>query len=160
MLPPHIQQTLDDLAAMRSRLDATEEALRTLYGLGPVAETGLPLAETKPPRRNAKVSPRETKAAAHESKSPSRKAPKADPRIGSKYDDGILRALKTEAAAHGLTCGDITRTFTGPGKPAEVEKLNPLVWAALKSLIKRGQVRKDGRHYYIVRAHEREAGVQ
>lgn len=78
----------------------------------------------------------------------------------SNHTEGILSALKSEQAAYGLTLADVCRALVGPGKPSKAAAINGAVHQVLGTLIRQGQVRKDGRHYYIVRAHDREAGVQ
>lgn len=162
MIPDFVQALLDDLAARRQQLEALEAGLRATYG---AAESeALPVQEARPRRARAVVPPAtpEPVPAARPRRLTSAAivVPSAGKRRGtegSKYDEGMLRALKGEQAQHGLTASDLCRVFTGPGKPAEVQRISGGISIALQQLQKRGLVRKDGRHWYIVR--DGEAGA-
>lgn len=148
--PAHVLQTLQDLDAMRAQIDATERTLRLLYALPETTASATPAVLARPDDdAPAPEDDDEDEAPAPAPSVLTRSTPPGT--VGSKYDDGILRALKSEQAQHGLTCSDIARTFTGPGKPQEVAKIVPSIHDALKSLMKRGQVRRDGRYYHLVR---------
>lgn len=158
MIPAHAQQTLDDIQAIRRRLDEAEAAIRAVYG-GQL-ETPPEAIETTELREPRAVKPRRPKPTpAAEPPAPAplakiqgvRSAEVKQSQMGGKYDEGILRALRTEAAAYGLSLSDVTRTFTGPGKPAEVTRLVGTIHSAMQSLQRRGLVRKDGRMWHVVR---------
>lgn len=146
-LPVHVQQTLGDIAAMRLRLDEAEAALRAIYAVSVVVTPAIAAPAPKGPV----AVPRAPRAKAEKPSADA--APSAS---GRKYDDGIVRALRSETAQLGMTSSDVCRVFTGPGKPEEVSRISGAITLALQSLQKRGIVRKDGRHWYIVRANDQE----
>lgn len=158
MIPAHAQQTLDDIAVIRQRLDDAEAAIRAVYVGQPDAV--LPHVATgpvsTPPPNVVLPQPRaERPVLAVVDERPVKAAPpapaKAPTDAGSKYDEPILRALKSETGAYGMPLSDVTRAIVGPGKPADVKRLIGTIYSALQSLLKRGQVRKDGRMWHVVR---------
>lgn len=153
LAPPHVVQTLADIDALRARLNDTERTLRTIYALPEASEDPSPA----PPVDTLPVSPARVARTERSRKGATPAAvetPDVRQTAGGKYDEGILRYLRSEAAQYGASLMDVARSFTGPGKPAEAQKLTSAMFSALASLVKRGLVRKDGRHYIIVRAHE------
>lgn len=159
MIPDFVQALLDDLAARRQQLEALEAGLRATYG---AAESeALPVQEARPRRARTVVPPatpepvpaarprRVTPAAAS-----TREAPVED--AGGKYDAGILTARRSEPAQFGLATSDVTRLVVPRISSEKFGSINSSVDYALKRLQQRGQVRRDGRHWYIVRDHERE----
>lgn len=161
MIPAHAQRTLDDIRCIRQRLDDAEAAILAVYDHRAPADPPVdppvddeqepeidppPLVEPPPSVRRARL---EAPRPAPVSKSPAT--------ARGKYDTGILRALHSEQAQFGMSGSDVCRTFTGPGKPDEVARISGPVTMALQSLQRRGQVRKDGRMWHVVRQHEREA---
>lgn len=173
-VPLHIQQTLADLSAVIDQLQAAKRTIVTLY---PEADQPAPasVARTVPcvvdvpevartltrghRRRQVRRGPRLEPMATVEPPPPDETA-EEEPALrtrrgpalgGGKYDERLLSALKQEQAQFGMTSSDLCRVFTGPGKPKEVQRISGGVSIALQSLQRRGLVRKDGRHWHIVR---------
>jgi hypothetical protein len=156
MIPAHAQRTLDDIRGIRQRLDDAEAAILAVYQAGPPAD------ETPAERDPDADQPADADAP---DEGPMEAPPPAPPAIrrvgvppaGGKYDAEILRALRSEHGQFGLPLSDVTRAIVGPGKPAEVKRLVGTIHGAMQSLQKRGEVRKDGRMWHVVRRHQREA---
>ncbi len=151
-LPPHIEQTLTDIAAQRARLDEAERALRLLYApAGHVAP-----ASVRPSGRRS----------APEVPTPSRVAtPVAAPRPRAKVTaaapsasrtgqwDGEVRDALALAPATGVTVTEIARRLVSPNAPkADLEQMVQRVWGALQRFCAAGEAVKDGRHYRRVEA--------
>ena len=145
MIPAAIQQTLDTLQGEIDARLAAQAALLALYTPGTVTVPAVaaPVPTPRPPKAPKAQKARTTTAWVH-------------PNTGSQYDDVILRALRQESAAHGVTLTDVIRAHVGPGKPDAVKKFTGAFYGALCSLVKRGAVRKDGRHYYAIPTRDQE----
>jgi hypothetical protein len=147
-LPPHIEQTLTDIADQRARLDEAERVLRLLYApAGHVA-----LASVRPSgRRPAPEVPTPSRvatpvaAARPRAKVKPAAAPSAS-RTGQW--DGEVRDALALAPATGVTVTEIARRLVSPNAPkADLEQMVQRVWGALQRFCAAGEAVKDGRHY-------------
>lgn len=174
-VPAHIQQTRADLRALIDQLEAADRALAAIFpdpdatSAGPAAapvpsavEDGqdagrITRVHRKPTVRptarresTAAVDPAAEESSADGEESAPRLRPGPEPG-GGKYDAGILSALRSEQAQFGIATSDLTRFIAPRVSGPQFSSVNSSVDCALRSLLKRGLVRRDGRHWYIVR---------
>jgi hypothetical protein len=149
VIPTFVRDTLDDLAARRLVIDATEASIRALYGIpaqsDPDAEVTI---EDEAPKDEAPGSnkPRRRRAAAADGAEPASE-------VEGKYDATIRRVLRNVGAI-GAPVPDMVHAYFPHGRYTAEQKHRAHcgISHALKQLEKRGEVTREGRIWRLAEA--------